>query len=267
LRRGAARVAGVVRRRRRAHDLAVLAVEGVRLRRLADRLHGVSGGARRRDRESAGHGARLPAGALADRCGRRDGGRPDVLPAASGAARRDPRHRRARAWRARAAVHRAACRRRVLLLHPRERGRRSDADRRAADPRVPRRRDSGHRVRRDRRLLLPRGVRRTAEGHGRRRGRTARGRPARARRMTIGGRRRAAAAATFVVAGLAALAAVDPLRAGLTARYFPNASFDPPVVRTTRDAWLSTDGLVAAWRGRPPDGFSATWSGSLVAVR
>jgi PA14 domain len=85
--------------------------------------------------------------------------------------------------------------------------------------------------------------------------------------MTIGGRRRAAAAATLVVVGLALLAAVDPLRPGLTARYFANAGFDPPVVRTTRDARLSTDSVIAAWRGRPPEAFGATWSGSLVAVR
>ena len=43
LRIGAARVARVAAGRRRAHDLDVLAVEGVRLRRLAHRLHGVPG--------------------------------------------------------------------------------------------------------------------------------------------------------------------------------------------------------------------------------
>jgi len=85
--------------------------------------------------------------------------------------------------------------------------------------------------------------------------------------MTIGGRRRAAAAATLLVAGLAALVALDPLRAGLTARYFPNAGFEPPVARTTRDTRLSSDGLIAAWRGRPPAAFSATWSGYLIAAR
>ena len=42
LRDDAPRVAGRVRRRPRAHDLAVLAVESLRLRRLAHRLHGVS---------------------------------------------------------------------------------------------------------------------------------------------------------------------------------------------------------------------------------
>ena len=80
---------GVVRRRAGAHDLAVLAVEGLRLRRLAHRLHGVPGAAARCDREGAGHGAGLPAGDLADRRGRRDGGRSGVLPAAP--RRRSPR--------------------------------------------------------------------------------------------------------------------------------------------------------------------------------
>ncbi len=48
LRRGAARVAGIVSRRRRPHDRDVLAVEGLRLRRLAHRLHDVSRAPRRR---------------------------------------------------------------------------------------------------------------------------------------------------------------------------------------------------------------------------
>src|SRR5690349_21468419 len=79
--------------------------------------------------------------------------------------------------------------------------------------------------------------------------------------------RRLAAAATLLVALAAAAVTIDPLRAGTTARYFADAGWSPPVARTMRDTWLSTDGLFAAWRGRPPDSFSATWSGSLIAVR
>ena len=55
-----ARVAGLVRRRRGPHDLDVLAVEGLRLRRLAHRLHGLSRASRRGDDEEPGHDPDLP---------------------------------------------------------------------------------------------------------------------------------------------------------------------------------------------------------------
>ena len=45
-----------------AHDLDVLAVEGVRLRRLAHRLHGVPGAPRAGDDEEPGHDPRVPDG-------------------------------------------------------------------------------------------------------------------------------------------------------------------------------------------------------------
>src|SRR5438067_173362 len=80
-------------------------------------------------------------------------------------------------------------------------------------------------------------------------------------------RRRAAAAATLLVLVVAAARTIDPLREGITARYFADASWGSPIVRTMRDTQLSTDGLVAAWHGRPPESFSATWSGSLIALR
>src|SRR4029077_13432514 len=80
-------------------------------------------------------------------------------------------------------------------------------------------------------------------------------------------RRRFAAGATLLVLLLAAAVTLDPLREGTTARYFSDAGWSPPVARTTRDTQFSTGGLIAAWRGHPPDSFSATWSGSLLAVR
>jgi len=80
-------------------------------------------------------------------------------------------------------------------------------------------------------------------------------------------RRRFAAGATLLVLLLAAAVTLDPLREGMTARYFSDAGWSPPVARTTRDTQFSTGGLIAAWRGHPPDSFSATWSGSLLAVR
>ena len=79
-------------------------------------------------------------------------------------------------------------------------------------------------------------------------------------------RRRSAAAAALALLVLAAARALDPLGEGATARYYAGASWSPPAVRTMRDARLSTDGLYAAWRGRPPDSFSAAWSGSLIAL-
>ena len=94
--------------------------------------------------------------------------------------RRSARHRAGGIAIARADLHGAAGRRRVLLLHPRERRRRSDADRRAADPRAQGRGHSRSGVRDDRRLLLPRRVRRAAEGDGHRRHRPAGHRSARA---------------------------------------------------------------------------------------
>ena len=135
-----ARVAGRVRRRARAHDLAVLAVEGLRLRRLAHRLHGVSGARwttrwrRCRTRSSSARRSLSQVAAVAAM---------EVGPAYCQPHVRELAEIRdivaRRAARARAAVHGAAGRRRVLLLPARQRRRRSDGDRRAADPRAPRR--------------------------------------------------------------------------------------------------------------------------------
>ena len=69
------------RRRRRAHDLALFAVEGVRLRQLAHRLHGDSRAADGGGAQSAGHDPDLPAGDLAGRGRWRLAGRAGLLPA------------------------------------------------------------------------------------------------------------------------------------------------------------------------------------------
>ena len=90
------RVTGRVRRRPLAHDLAVFAVESLRLRRLAHRLHGVSRVAGERGRQGAGHGAGVPAGDLAGGGGGGNGSRPCVLPPTPPAPGRDSRHRRSR---------------------------------------------------------------------------------------------------------------------------------------------------------------------------
>ena len=65
LRRRAARFAGLDRRRRRPHHLALLAVEGLRHGELAHRLHGDPGVAGRGGQQDPGHAADLPARGLA----------------------------------------------------------------------------------------------------------------------------------------------------------------------------------------------------------
>ena len=165
-----------------AHHLDVLAVEGVRLRRLAHRLHGVS--------RSTSTAAMVKSQDTILVC-------PPVVVAGRA---RSPRSRSGRAYcephvrelaairdivvsravGAGAARERAGGRRRVLLPAA---GRTPTLDpmahRRAADPRAQGRGDSRAGVRHDRRLLLPRRVRRAAEGDGRRRHRPAGRRPAR----------------------------------------------------------------------------------------
>ena len=59
-----------------AHDFDVFAVEGVRVRRVAHRLHGVPGASRLGDDEEPGHDSGVPAGHLADRRCRRARSRP-----------------------------------------------------------------------------------------------------------------------------------------------------------------------------------------------
>ena len=75
---GHALLAGLAPRRGRAHDLALLAVEGVRLRGLAHRLHGDPRGAERGRLQGAGHGADLPAAGVAGRGARVRAGGPHV---------------------------------------------------------------------------------------------------------------------------------------------------------------------------------------------
>ena len=72
--------------RRRPHDLALLAVEGVWHGELADRLHGDSGRAARSGQQDSGHDPDLPAGRLAARRDRRARRRPLIRRRASRAA-------------------------------------------------------------------------------------------------------------------------------------------------------------------------------------
>ncbi len=78
--------------------------------------------------------------------------------------------------------------------------------------------------------------------------------------------RRALTITTLLLGIVALLARLDPLQQGLTATYFTNANWSSAPVRSAVEARPSTDALAAAWRGAPPETFSATWIGSLVTM-
>jgi 4-amino-4-deoxy-L-arabinose transferase-like glycosyltransferase len=71
-----------------------------------------------------------------------------------------------------------------------------------------------------------------------------------------------AAAATLVL-GLATR--MDPLPQGLRAEYFPNPTWTPPAAIVGFDRRPASVRFFDAWSSAPPDAFSATWTGSLVA--
>jgi len=75
------------------------------------------------------------------------------------------------------------------------------------------------------------------------------------------------AAVTAALLLLAAAVRVDPLPQGLAATYFADANWSSTPIRRLVEPRPSTDSLRAAWRGRPPDTFSTTWAGSLLATR
>jgi hypothetical protein len=72
---------------------------------------------------------------------------------------------------------------------------------------------------------------------------------------------------TLLVILLSAARRVDSLPQGLRAEYFANRTWSPPSVVSTLDPQPSTERMSEAWRGSPPDVFSATWTGALLAFR
>jgi hypothetical protein len=78
--------------------------------------------------------------------------------------------------------------------------------------------------------------------------------------------RKAFAVATVVLVLLAAGDWLDPVREGLNGTHYPNATFADPAAASTVDPQPSNDRLSAAWNGRPPAQFSATWAGSMLAM-
>jgi len=72
---------------------------------------------------------------------------------------------------------------------------------------------------------------------------------------------------TLLLAVLAALEWLNPVREGLNATYFTNASWSDPPAVSTIDPQPSNDRLLAAFHGAPPQAFSTTWAGSFLAMR
>jgi len=72
---------------------------------------------------------------------------------------------------------------------------------------------------------------------------------------------------TLLVILLSAARRVDSLPEGLRAEYFANTTWSPPSVVSTLDPQPSTDRVSEVWRGSPPNVFSATWTGALLAFR
>jgi hypothetical protein len=72
--------------------------------------------------------------------------------------------------------------------------------------------------------------------------------------------------ATLLVILLGAARVLDPYPAGLTATHFADTNWSSAPVRSQIDSTPSTARLFAAWRGAPPERFSVTWRGSIVAL-
>ena len=75
------------------------------------------------------------------------------------------------------------------------------------------------------------------------------------------------AAATILLAFWVLAAILDPLPQGLRANYFDTANWSGSPARSTIDPTPSTYNLFRAWHGRPPQSFSATWTGWLIVLR
>ena len=74
------------------------------------------------------------------------------------------------------------------------------------------------------------------------------------------------AAATILLACSLLAAVLDPLPEGLSATYFETSNWSGPAARSTIDSAPSTYNLFVAWRGRPPQAFSATWTGWIIVL-
>ena len=78
---------------------------------------------------------------------------------------------------------------------------------------------------------------------------------------------RALVAATLLVALLGLARRFNALPEGLRASYFSTADWSSAVAVSTVDPRPSTSAMMGAWNGRPPESFSAIWTGSFIALR
>ena len=74
-------------------------------------------------------------------------------------------------------------------------------------------------------------------------------------------------ASTLLTSILGVTNQLDPLEQGLKGEYFSDLSGASQAVAATLDSQPSTDRLVNAWHGSPPEVFSTTWTGSIVVLR
>jgi 4-amino-4-deoxy-L-arabinose transferase-like glycosyltransferase len=75
------------------------------------------------------------------------------------------------------------------------------------------------------------------------------------------------AGATLLLIALGVAQRLDPLQEGLLATYYEDTGWTSDPVHTLLDRRPSTDSFVDAWRGSPPQRFSATWAGSVLTWR
>src|SRR5580692_850769 len=84
-------------------------------------------------------------------------------------------------------------------------------------------------------------------------------------------RRRVAVAAVALAAAFASAVIgarrLDPVPEGLRVQYFSNSQPGAAAELSTVDRQPSSENLFADWVGRPPQSFTATWNGWLVAPR
>ena len=73
----------------------------------------------------------------------------------------------------------------------------------------------------------------------------------------------AAAAATLLTLLVAGLGRLDPVPPGLSGSYFSSRSSSASPTVSTIDSVPSTDRIVAAWKGSPPDAFTLMWRGTI----
>ena len=71
---------------------------------------------------------------------------------------------------------------------------------------------------------------------------------------------------TLTLAILAGAVWLDPIKPGLRAQYYRSTTASGEPARVAVQQTISTQSILEAWNDRPPESFSAAWSGSLLAL-